>query len=266
MTTTPAQPDATGDLTVTPTTPFGAEITGTDLSELGPTPRAELRALLADHQVLFRRDAHLTADGQLALAESLGISLSFASVADPDAGVAPIHTVRGSTVGWHIDASTKLEPPVATVLRAVTVPEVGGDTLWASGVAAYAALPATLQETINDRYVTHGGARASDDGRPPPLVAHPLVQTHPDTGEPYLYINFAAWANPQIIGLSEPDSAELVETLRNIYLHPDRILRFRWTPGAIAIWDNRVVQHTGTHDYDDHPRQMTRACIARFHP
>ena len=247
-----------------PTAPFGAELDDVDLGRV-LTRRDELRDLLSRHQVLFWRTLHLSAEQQLVLAEAFGPRLSFASVVDAAAGEAGVHDVHGSTVGWHIDASSMLDPPVATMLRAVDVPPTGGDTLWASGTAAYAALPATLRAELAGRYVTHGG-RPPDDRRPAPLVAHPLVQTHPETGEDHLYINFAPWADAQIIGLSERDSTDLVETLKATYLHPDRLLRFHWTPGAIAIWDNRVVQHTGTHDYNDHPRHMTRICIARFHP
>jgi alpha-ketoglutarate-dependent taurine dioxygenase len=254
---------------VAPSTPvIGAEISGIDLREpLTLELRDELRRLLLRHRVLFWRDQHLSTEEQIAFAEAFGPILVFSSVAHPDPVHPGVHEVHGSTIGWHIDASGMAAPPVATVLRAVEVPSVGGDTIWASGVAAYEGLPDQLKAQLEEKYVTHTGAhwvRGTDrpDG---PLVAHPLVRTHPETGERHLYLNLAPWVEALVLGMSTHKSAALVDRLRQEYLRPEYQVRFRWSPGTVVMWDNRVVQHTGIKDYGDFPRHMKRICLASFH-
>jgi alpha-ketoglutarate-dependent taurine dioxygenase len=255
-------------ITVTPLTPvIGAQISGVDLRE-PPTPelRDEFHRLLLRYRVLFWSDQHLSTYEQVAFAEAFGPILVFSSVTEPDPVRPGVHQVQGSTVGWHIDASGMLEPPVATVLRAIEVPPAGGDTIWASGVAAYEGLPEELKAQLEGKYVTHTDAQwvRRTDRPDQPLVAHPLVRTHPETGERHLYINLAPWVEALILGLSTEESAALVERLRQEYLRPEYQVRFPWSPGAMAMWDNRVVQHTGIHDYGDIPRRMKRICLASF--
>jgi taurine dioxygenase len=254
------------DVTVTPSAPvIGAEISGVDLREpLEPGLRDEFCRLLLRYRVLFWRDQQLSTDHQIAFAEAFGPILVFASITNPDPVRPGVHEVHGSTVGWHIDASSMLAPPVATVLRAVTLPPGGGDTIWASGVAAYDGLSDELKAQVCGKYVTHSGGYR-EPGTDRPVVAHPLVRVHPETGEPHLYINLAPWESPLILGMSTHDSHALVERLRKEYLRPEYQVRFQWSPGAIALWDNRVVQHTGTHDYGNHSRRMTRICLATLH-
>ncbi len=266
--TTPPTAGAQGQtgLTVTPSTPvIGAEISGLDLRvPLTPALRDELHRLLLRHRVLFFRDQRLSTTQHLSFAEAFGPILIFSGIADPDPDHPGVHEVCGSTVGWHIDASSMLAPPVATVLRAIDIPPTGGDTLWASAVAAYNALPQQLKQHLHGKYATHSGGHR-DPGTDRPLVAHPLLRSHPETGERFLYINLAPWEQTHIIGLNIQDSAALVKRLTEEYLRPEHLVRFRWSPGAVAMWDNRAVQHTGTHDYGNHPRRMARICLARFH-
>lgn len=248
-------------ITVTPVAPFGAEIGGVDLA--APLPEqdaAALRGLLAEHQVLVFRDQDIDTAQQVAFAESLGPTLRFASVVDPDAGPSKSHEVRGSTTGWHIDASPFYEPPVATMLRAVVVPPEGGDTLFASGSLAFDELPDDLRTAIEGRHATHGGATPDR-----PLVAHSLRKTHPVSGRPVLYINLADWADAVVVGLGREESDALVDRLRAIYLDPSRVARVQWRPGTVTLWDNRSVQHSGTADYGDQDRLMVRVCIAGLH-
>jgi taurine dioxygenase len=249
-------------LTVAPLTPLiGAEISGVDLREpLTPERRDEFHRLLLRYRVLFWRDQQMSTEQQIVFAEAFGPILVFSGVAPSDPMHPGVHEVHGSTVGWHIDASGALAPPVATVLRAVDVPPLGGDTIWASGIAAYDRLPDQLKAQLEGKYVTHRALEADH-----PVVAHPLVRTHPETGERHLYLNLAPWVEPLILGMSTHKSATLVERLRQEYLRPEYQVRFQWSPGAIAMWDNRVVQHTGTKDYDDFPRHLKRICLASFH-
>lgn len=253
-------------LTVTPLTPvIGAQISGVDLRDpLVPELRDEFHRLLLRYQVLFWRDQQMSTEHQIVFAEAFGPILIFSSVTDPDPLRPGVHEVHGSTVGWHIDASSMLAPPVATVLRALRVPPVGGDTIWASGVAAYNGLPDELKVQLEGKYATHNSGHW-DPGIDRPLVAHPLVRVHPETGERYLYINLAPWVEPLILGMSAHESTALVERLTREYLRLEYQVRFQWSPGTIAMWDNRVVQHTGTQDYGDFPRHLQRICLASFH-
>ncbi|HEY2723249.1 MAG TPA: TauD/TfdA family dioxygenase [Pseudonocardiaceae bacterium] len=254
-------------LTITPSAPgIGAEISGVDLREpLTPALCDEFRRLLFRHRVVFWRDQHLGTAQQVAFAHALGTILEFSSVVDADPAAPGVHQVRGSTLGWHVDASSLPEPPVATMLRAVDVPPAGGDTIWADGVAAYRDLPEQLKQQVAGRYLAHGLPRHfSDPGFDRPMVAHRLVRTHPATGEQHLYLNNSLPCS--IIGMSQEASDELLATLAQEYLRPEHQLRFQWSPGAIAMWDNRVVQHTGTHDYGEYPRHLVRICLADFHP
>lgn len=257
-----------GAVKVTPSdSVIGAEVSGMDLaSPMSPELRDEIRSLLARHKVLVWRDQHLDAAGQVAFVRSFGPILEFSSVVDESPEIPGVHKVRGSTVGWHIDASAGLEPPVASVLRAVVIPPVGGDTLWASGAAAYEALPEDLRTQLDGIYLTHGGAHHLQPGSEAALVCHPLVQTHPETGERMLYLNSASWNLSIAVGMDRAASDELVQMLTEIYLRPEHQYRLQWSPGTVCMWDNRAVQHTGVHDYGDAPRHMERICLARFEP
>lgn len=244
-------------LTVDPSTsPIGAEIGGVDLAApLTCGLRDELHRLLCRHRVLFFRDQHLTTLQHIAFAEFFGPILTFRSVVPADPQHPEVHDVDGSTVGWHLDASGMIEPAVATVLNAVQIPARGGDTIWSDGVAAYRGLPEELKTRLEGMCATH---TAPGDR---PLVAHPVAPIHPATGQRYLYINLAPWIETRILGISPEDSAALVSELSNQYLRSEYQVRFRWSAGTIAMWDNRVAQHYG----DDVPRRLKRICIARFH-
>ncbi len=248
-------------LTITPASPvLGARVDGIDLrAPLEPARREQIRRALFRHRVLFFADQNLSTEQFIALATALGSILVFRSVVPTDARHPEVHTVTGSTVGWHLDASSLIEPPVATLLRAVAIPDQGGDTVWADGMAAYAALPTDLKTRLAGLCATHTAPTHS------PLVAHPVTPLHPEVGRRYLNINLAPWVDTRILGMPAAASAALVEEIRTHHLRSAVQLRFRWTPGAIVLWDNRGMQHTGTRDYPASVRRrLQRICLARF--
>lgn len=266
-------------LTVTQVTPLiGAEIGGLDLrAELSLEQVAELRRLLARHKVLFFRDQSIDAAQHLAFGRCFGSLLRFPGVneAHPEyPGLQVIGTWRpparrpdGSrfTGGWHIDASGLVCAPIISILRAVTIPAVGGDTVWANLVAAYEGLSDEMKQTLEDLYVTddlrqHFRERGIDY----PLLARPVVRVHPETGEKALAVNFTQ--SPQIVDWTAQRSVELIQTLKQEATRPEYQVRFRWSPGAIAMWDNRAVHHYAVRDYGDFPRRMERVLIAESRP
>jgi alpha-ketoglutarate-dependent taurine dioxygenase len=249
-------------LTVTASTAvIGAEISGVDLrNPMTRQLRDALHRLLCRYRVLFFRDQHLSTQQHITFAETFGPILIFPNTAPNDDPRYPgVRDVNGSTVGWHLDASGQIEPPVATVLSAVEIPATGGDTIWADGLAAYNGLPAELKKRLQGLCAIH----TDPDRRP--IVAHPLAPIHRYTGQRYLFINLASWIDTKILGMSAADSAALVSELRKQYLRPEYQLRFQWSTGAVAMWDNRATQHTGIRDYPEEVRRrLKRICIARF--
>lgn len=275
-----APPRLTGGLPVaTALTPLiGAEVGGVDLAApLAPHQVAELRELLARHKVLFFRDQSVDAEQHLALGRRFGALLRFPGVNQEHPqhpGLQVIGTWRPPsrrpdggrfTGGWHIDASGLIAAPIMSILRAVTIPPVGGDTVWANLAAAYDGLSDELKRTVEDLYVTDDLRKHFDErGIEYPLLARRLVRTHPVTGEKALRVNFTQ--NPQIVDWTAERSAELLRTLKEEATRPEYQVRFSWSPGAIAMWDNRAVHHYAVRDYGDFPRRMERVLIAEPDP
>ena len=265
---------AVDGLSVRPVTPvIGAEIRGIDLA--GPLTAEQvtrLRELLAEHKVLFFHDQALDPASHLALGHRFGKILSFPGVnaEHPDhPGVQIVGSWRPAarredggrfTGSWHIDASGLLAAPYASILRAVSIPPVGGDTVWANLAAAYDGLSDELKTRLDGLYVTHDVTEHfRQRGIVYPLLAHPLIRTHPETGEPVLHLTFAQ--HPQIVGWDPAASAALIGTLKEEATRPEYQVRFSWAPGAVAMWDNRAVHHYAVRDYGDYPRRMERVLV-----
>ena len=177
---------------------------------------------------------------------------------------------------WHADMTYRAEPPFATLVKAVELPPVGGDTLWAGMYSVHDALSPGLRSELAELQVVHdmGAFRtpAYLDGGDAGMVeamgaagmaAHPAIAHHPVTGRPYLNVSesFSRW----FIGLSAPESARLLTMLFDITNRPEHHVRVRWTPNAIAIWDNRGTQHYAVADYLPHRRVLHRVAIATDH-
>ena len=276
-------------LRVEPVSGFiGAEIGGVDLKQpLSSPAREQLRRALNEHLVLFFRDQHLSLDEQKRLTEVYGPLNRVPYVAplpdDPNV-IAVLKEADETNVGvfggeWHSDFSFLEQPPAGSILNAVAVPPYGGDTLWASQVAAYETLPETLREIADTHQAVHTGApygakyppanheRAGrsirmtrGDPEADREVLKPIVRVHPETGRKALFVN--PIYTTRIDGMSAADSAA---TLRRIYRHctrPDLTCRHRWRPGDIVVWDNRATLHYALNDYDGHRRLLYRTTFA----
>jgi taurine dioxygenase len=180
---------------------------------------------------------------------------------------------------WHTDGLWRPNPPMGAVLRCIECPEVGGDTIWVNMVEAYAKLPEDVKKKIaNLRAISsieHSFGAVMDAearrklGRENPPVEHPVVRTHPETGEKILYVgsfttHFINFHTPENVryGIDKnPGAGQLLQYLHSQATIPEYQVRFRWRPNSVAIWDNRATHHYAVMDYWPAPRKMERAGI-----
>jgi taurine dioxygenase len=182
--------------------------------------------------------------------------------------------VTGYENVWHSDVSWREVPSLGSLLRAIDVPATGGDTLWADMGAAYDCLDEAVKERIDGLVAVHDWWHSFGRSMPPdqrdalrpafPPVEHPVVRTHPETGRRTIYVN--AVFTSHIVGLPADESAALLDFLCRQAMYPEYQCRFRWTPGALAIWDNRATQHYATSDYFPQRRVMERITVIGDRP
>ncbi|WP_119459502.1 TauD/TfdA family dioxygenase [Rhodospirillaceae bacterium SYSU D60014] len=271
---------------------IGAEVKGVDLAGPLRDDLAEgLRKALGEHLVLFFRDQQLDVASQKRLTGAFGELMAVPYVeplADEpyivavlkEAGETGISVFGGA---WHSDFSFLPRPPGGSVLLGVEVPPFGGDTLWANQIIAYETLPDDLKAVVDGRGAVHVGAPygvkhapASDlrlsrsihiqrgDPEADREVVHPAVRTHPWTGRKALFLN--PIYTTRLEGMSAEDSRPLLQRLYEHAVRPEFTCRFRWTPGAVAIWDNRATLHYAINDYDGQRRLMYRTTFAGEEP
>jgi taurine dioxygenase len=181
---------------------------------------------------------------------------------------------RGHENTWHSDVTWRQEPSLGSVLRAVEVPEIGGDTLFADMQAAYLGLGEATQRLLSGLTAIHDFAGVFGRGLAPAALAemrakyppaeHPVVRTHPETGRKALYVNAAFTTG--IKGMTREESRGLLELLYRQAAIPEYQCRFRWERNAIAFWDNRACQHYAVSDYWPKVRHMERVTIAGDRP
>lgn len=278
---------------------IGAEIHGIDLSNtLDDATVAAIRTALLTHKVLFFPGQKLDHRTQIAFASQFGDLMARAR---PQSGgeldefpqvwtISPEKDVEAYGFdheehyrsrqhsgfgGWHTDLSTAANPPAASVLRCDRVPLYGGDTQWANLVAAYEGLPGSLQRFVDGLQAEHTFFAAYDmnpfDERDraildqvnknPQVAVHPVVRVHPETGEKALFVN-PARVN-RIVGLSPVESRHVLSMLFREVTRPAYTVRYAWTPGAVAFWDNRSTIHMGIGDYahTNDPRTLHRVTL-----
>jgi len=290
----PAQIRSQGSIRVEPLTcTIGAELTNVSLGAASRDPSlvAEIRALLLAHKVLFFRDQDMSR------AEHVAFARHFGPLEDhPVAGSDPehpglVHIYKSPDVpndryenAWHTDATWRDNPPFGCVLRCVECPPVGGDTMWANMAAAYASLPAHVKQQIAGLRARHSieasfGAAMPVDKRHAlaaqfPDAEHPVVRTHPETGEKILFVNaftthFTNFHTPEHVRFGQdynPGGALLLNYLVSQACVPEYQVRFRWRPNSVAMWDNRSTQHYAVMDYPPCHRKMERAGIVGDRP
>jgi taurine dioxygenase len=267
---------------------IGAELSNVNLGDASRDPVlvAEIRQLLLKHRVLFFRDQDITRAEHVAFARHFG-ELEDHPVAGSDPenpGLVRIYKSPDTPNdryenAWHTDATWREKPPMGCVLRCVECPPVGGDTMWANMVLAYEKLPEHIKTQIAGLRARHGieasfGAAMPIEKRLAlraqfPDAEHPVVRTHPETGEKLLFVNpFAThitnFHTPENVRYGQdyaPGAAQLLHYLISQAQIPEYQVRFRWRKNSMAFWDNRSTQHYAVMDYPPCHRKMERAGI-----
>jgi alpha-ketoglutarate-dependent taurine dioxygenase len=258
---------------------IGAEVTGAgpDL-EFGPDEVAALRAALNEHKALVFRDVGVDDEGQQRFARYFGELTTAHPTVPAVAGaphVLPVDSEDSKSNHWHTDVTFVVSPPQLSTLRSITIPPYGGETLIASSAAAYRDLPGPLRDFAGTLWAVH--TNDYDYAVPPESLdeadrerraqftsiayetVHPVVRVHPLTGERGLFIGGFA---QRIVGLSKAESRDILRLLQAYVTRPENVLRWRWEPGQLVIFDNRITQHYAIDNYDDLPRRLRRVTVA----
>jgi alpha-ketoglutarate-dependent taurine dioxygenase len=259
----------------------GAEIFGADLTRSLRAEEVQIiwNALL-QWKVVFFHDQHLDHAQHVAFARQLGAPTIGHVLYGHEKGYPEVYSVarrreRHSHAepdpirpwsGWHTDLTTLVNPPAASILRGVTIPPYGGDTQFTNLAAAYEALSPTLRAFLDGLRGIHGYGRVTTSalqktGRESFSSEHPLVRIHPETGERVLFVSPSFLKS--IVGLSARESQVLLEFLWEHIVRPEFVVRFRWRPGDVAIWDNRATAHLAPEDIFDtqFDRQLYRVTL-----
>jgi taurine dioxygenase len=268
---------------------LGAEISGIDLShDLDDAAIGEIRRALVDNQVVFFRDQHLTPERHLAFGRRFG-TLQVHDFVEGMADNEEIIEVRKEEYekrnfggGWHTDVSYLERPALGSVLYARDVPDVGGDTMFASQYLAYDALSDGMKKMLGTMTAIHSARRPygpdaararaygpssmqfnfSEDAHAE--VEHPVIRTHAESGRKALYVN--ATFTIRFKDMTEDESVPLLRYLCEHAVRPEFTCRFRWKKNSIAFWDNRAVQHNAVNDYHGQRRIMHRVTIEGERP
>jgi taurine dioxygenase len=272
---------------------IGAELTDVSLGDAARDDAlfAAIKAQLLEHKVLFLRDQDVSRGEHVAFARRFGELEDHPIVgSDPEhPGLVRIYKEAGAAPefyenAFHCDATWRELPPMGAVLRCVESPATGGDTIWVNMVKAYADLPEAIKTQIAGLRARHSieasfGAAMPIEQRHAlkaryPDAEHPVVRTHPETGEKILYVNgfathFVNFHTPQNVRYGQdyaPGAASLLTYLIGRAAIPEYQVRWRWSNNSVAIWDNRCTQHYAVADYWPAARRMERAGIVGDRP
>ena len=265
---------------------IGARIDGVDLSEpLQDSDIAAIRRLFLTHRVIFFEDQNLSPEQHRDFAARFGeFQIHPFYQAHPECPeLVVLDTGEHNPTDndhWHTDMTYSFEPPMAGILYSRLIPPHGGDTLWADMHAAYLALSRSLRRLLDPLDAVHDLAKAfppdhravHDSGsdkyqekvKANPPVLHPVVRTHPETGEDGLFVNEGF--TTAIRGLTKKESDDLLALLFAHVHKPEFSVRWRWKPNTLAMWDNRSTQHYAVNDYLPHRRVMHRATFKGSRP
>jgi len=295
MTLTEPQPTTTA-LDVRPLSgTIGSEIRGLDLRHLDDEAVAEIRRIWLDRKVVFFPDQHLSPDEHIAFAARFGepteghpvipgiadhpevFEIDYTASRELYATYGDVATYERG-IAWHTDVTFVRRPPLGSILRAVVVPESGGDTLFSDQEAAYDRLSPALQEFLGGLTALHDGSDQFKgilglvgEGRwegeaftALEPVEHPVVRTHPETGRRSLFVNPGFTSRITQLQLRESDA--LLAFLYQHSVAPEVTVRYHWTAGTVGFWDNRATQHAVVGDFGDQHRVIQRVTLRGDEP
>ena len=264
---------------------LGSYIEGVGLEDLLSSDGlfAQVKSIALEREVIFMRDQHVAPVHFQTFAQQFGPVLehpAYGTVPEaPDVQVLESTPENPSKIEvWHSDMTFSATPPTYTILHGQIIPEYGGDTLWASAVAAYEGLSEHMRALMDELVAVHdfrhgfkeslaepgGEERLADAIAQNPPVEHPLVRTHPETGKKALYVN--ALFTSHIKDLSPLESRRLLEFLYQHIVTPEYTVRLNWSPGTIVVWDNRATQHKPVNDFFPQHRKLHRVTIRGDRP
>jgi taurine dioxygenase len=266
---------------VRPLTPsIGALVTGIDLREaLDESDAVELDKAFLDHKVLFFRDQDITSEQHVVFCRRFG-ELEVHPFVPAKPGYDEVMVLkhdearRGTENFWHSDVTWRVEPSLGSMLRAIEVPDVGGDTLFSDMEAAYDGLGPTMKQMLDGLVAVHDFVKVFASNKSAdeiaelrekyPIAEHPVIRTHPVSGRKSIYVNVAFTSH--IKGLRQDESTQLLHHLYRQAAIPEYQCRFHWEPNSLALWDNRCVQHYAVSDYWPNRRVMERVTIVGDRP
>lgn len=265
---------------------IGAEIRGVRLADdLDESVIEAIKAAVVRHKVVFFRDQHdLTDDSHEAFAARFGDPVAHPTVpvAEGSRYLLELDSKEGyAASSWHTDVTFVEAYPKGSILRAITIPEAGGDTLWANGETAYEGLPEALRQLVNNLWAVHTNvydyaavlqnAPKNDEAEKNRSAfnqnvfastvyetEHPVVRVHPVSGQRSLLLGHFV---KQFVGLNQADSARLFNILQDHITRPENVVRWRWRAGDVAFWDNQSTQHRAIADFGLQRRTLRRATV-----
>lgn len=261
---------------------IGARIDGIRLSgDLDGTAVARIRQAILTHRVVFfRGQDHLDDTSHIEFAERLGtLTTAHPTVNTGSERIYTLSANKGMAANsWHTDVTFVDRVPAFSVLRGVTIPPYGGNTVWANTVDAYDRLPHGLKALVENLWAVHTNAhdyadrdesehhhdevavaRRKEFRRTTYETAHPVVRVHPETGERALLLGHFV---KQLVGLNQLESSTLFNLLQNRVTRLENTIRWTWQQGDVAIWDNRATQHYAVADFGEEPREVRRITVA----
>ncbi len=238
---------------------LGAEVRGIRLGEMSDAEWRSVRAAWLEHLVLFFPDQHLSHAEHVALGRRLGeieIHPFIPKVSEQFPEIVVLDSDKGARADtWHTDVTFSATPPMASILSMVVCPERGGDTLWTNQHLAYETLSDPIRELVDGLTAVH---HAAPFGRPEVRAEHPAVRIHPETGRRSLFVNRTFTSHFKQLRRSESDV--LLRMLCDWSEQPAFQVRYRWSKGAVGLWDNRATMHFAINDYQE-PRVIERVTV-----
>ena len=260
---------------------LGAEINGIDLKDTTLKNFKVINNLLLEHKVIFFRNQKISPEEQLALASLFGPIEQHAYVKGLNQYPEIVRIIKKPNEknqwgeNWHSDVSYNVKPTKAVILKSIKIPPVGGDTMFANMELAWETLDEKIKDKIKDKKALHSSLGSEffvnnyegmegNGNHDEYSNEHPIVRTHPETGKKILFVNWTYTKN--IVGIDKKESEEILNKIFKHQARLDLTCRFQWTENAVAIWDNRSVQHYAIADFFPgrglgHERIMDRIAI-----